>query len=152
MRTWYLGCEHGPVESSKCRLRRTSRAASRWSTTLRTAIVASSPCSRRGIQCRIPMHTTQMREESFLVRGPRIFNVLPLDLRMFSPDQGSKESGVEGFKRRLDQFLQSVPDKPNRSQDYSERIGTVDLAGNKTNSLIHVLKYSNIRMWYYCNT
>ena len=67
---------------------------------------------RRGLTCLIPniqrsaLQSVQtMKEESLLVHGPRLFNVLPRELRVFS-------GTLETFKLKLDKFLQSVPDKP----------------------------------------
>ena len=67
---------------------------------------------RRGRLCRVPGLERQAaariqtsRENSFAVRAPRLFNILPADIRDF-------EGPVSTFKSRLDRFLQDVPDKP----------------------------------------
>ena len=46
-----------------------------------------------------------MVEASFPVRGPKLFNALPMNIRNFN-------GSVEAFKSRLDKFLATVPDKP----------------------------------------
>ena len=66
---------------------------------------------RRGLLCvvpplaAVPARLQTIREYSFAVMGPRLFNSIPKDIREF---QGSPEA----FKRRFDKFLSTVPDKP----------------------------------------
>ena len=66
---------------------------------------------RRGLQCVVPPlaavsgRLQSIRECSFGFNGPRLFNCIPKELREF---QGSPDA----FKRRLDRFLSTVPDKP----------------------------------------
>lgn len=67
---------------------------------------------RRGRICTIPPinnratgNVKSMVEASFPVRGPRLFNSLPIELRNFN-------GSVDAFKSRLDKFLEQVPDKP----------------------------------------
>ena len=67
---------------------------------------------RRGKLCEVPSYNTRamayvrtIREGSFSVHAPRLFNILPKDIRAHS---GSTDS----FKRRLDEFLRTVPDRP----------------------------------------
>ena len=67
---------------------------------------------RRGKLCKVPPLISQATgrvktiiESSFAVRGPKLFNCLPADLRNF-------EGSVDSFKRRLDKFLNLVPDQP----------------------------------------
>ena len=69
--------------------------------------------ARRGRLCRIPSivssastRVKNIRENSFLVRGPRLFNKLPVHLRSVS------DVSVESFKAELDSFLLTVPDQP----------------------------------------
>jgi hypothetical protein len=67
---------------------------------------------RRGRLCMIPplrnrsaVRFQYLREGSLSVAGPRLFNVLPRDLR-------EGEFTLETFKRRLDVFLGTIPDRP----------------------------------------
>ena len=66
---------------------------------------------RRGRLCRIPsrVRTRQrvetLRENSFPILGPRLFNCLPKEIRAY-------DGGLDGFKGRLDRVLAAVPDKP----------------------------------------
>ena len=71
--------------------------------------------ARRGLQCRVPtlqpLHSrcptwiNTAKEESLAVRGPRVFNCIPRELREY---RGSPDT----FKTRLDKFLREIPDKP----------------------------------------
>ena len=67
---------------------------------------------RRGRLCRIPPMDSRamarlqtIREASLPVAGPRLFNCLPQEVRNY-------EGALEGFKRRLDAFLSTLPDTP----------------------------------------
>ena len=68
---------------------------------------------RKGTECQIPpMKSTRvmqrvqsMIDNSLVVKGPKLFNKLPRDLRDFS-------GNLEGFKKRLDDFLVNIPDQP----------------------------------------
>ena len=67
---------------------------------------------RRGVLCRIPAVTSAararlatIREASFAITGPRLFNSVPAELRDHSGE-------VESFKRQLDKFLSTVRDHP----------------------------------------
>ena len=67
---------------------------------------------RNGRQCAIPAtnkgnaSVKSMRNQSFQVAGPRLFNCLPKYLR------NTKNSSIEEFKEKLDAFLTRVPDEP----------------------------------------
>ena len=77
--------------------------------------------SRLGRRCAVP-HLTQrsrvttVRDQSFSVMGPRLFNVLPMSLRQF-------DGSLEAFKSRLDVFLGEVPDRPPLPQYYQAAAG-----------------------------
>ena len=47
-----------------------------------------------------------MREASFQMSGPKLFNKLPIALRDLT------KCGLDEFKKQLDQFLTFVPDQP----------------------------------------
>ena len=68
---------------------------------------------RRGRLCRIPqlnLHSRtsvqSLREASFQVHGPRLFNKLPKNIRNLT------NCSVDDFKSKLDQFLENIPDEP----------------------------------------
>ena len=83
---------------------------------------------RRGRLCNVPslnrgapMFVQTLRENSFSVRGPALFNSIPKDIRDF-------DGSLATFKRRLDKFLATVPDRPMLLQYYqcSASNGLVD--------------------------
>ena len=94
---------------------------------------------RRGMFCKIPEHTGVLREESFMVWGPRVFNAMPKDIRNFSV-QGEGKEAVCRFKSALDNVIRNIPDQPNVSSNYSTLMYTLDAAGRKSNSLVNWLK------------
>ena len=48
-----------------------------------------------------------LREQSFQVSGPRLFNSIPKEVRNMT------KVSVEEFKEKLDKFLEKIPDQPN---------------------------------------
>ena len=67
---------------------------------------------RRGRLCNIPTYNFRsmayvrtIREDSLVIHGPRLFNAIPAELRGYS-------GTIETFKRKLDCFLKTVPDRP----------------------------------------
>ena len=66
---------------------------------------------RRGLECIVPSlagvpgRLQTIRECSFAVNGPRLFNSIPKNIREYI---GSPDS----FKKRLDNFLLAIPDVP----------------------------------------
>ena len=82
---------------------------------LTTNRIETKYSERRGRYCNIPklnkshkcsakMNT--IRENSFSVQGPKLFNCLPKEIRNISG------VSVETFKRHLDKLLTRVPDQP----------------------------------------
>ena len=73
------------------------------------------------------------------MRGPRLFNALPKELREFPLDSEVKaEQAVEKFKKNLDKYLKSIPDEPNLSSNYSQFVVGVNIYGKRTNSIIRL--------------
>ena len=73
---------------------------------------------RRGRLCRVPgvgprvsARLNTSRETSFAILAPRLFNVLPEDLRNYN---GSQDS----FKNKLDRYLRQVVDQPSLPNYY----------------------------------
>ena len=69
---------------------------------------------RLGRMCMVPAinkHAQQavqtMREQTFQVNGPRLFNSLPAKIRNMS------KCSIDDFKMALDKYLERVPDEPN---------------------------------------
>ena len=74
--------------------------------------VEARDSQRLGIFCKIPSLSTRatcriktMVDSSFAVRGARLFNSLPKDIR-------NHNGSFDSFKGRLDKLLGSIPDKP----------------------------------------
>ena len=68
---------------------------------------------RVGRKCAIPSRCTQarvavqtMREQTYQVHGPRLFNALPVFIRNMT------KCPLADFKMALDKFLEQVPDEP----------------------------------------
>ena len=66
---------------------------------------------RRGREISIPelkgsQRVKTLRENSFQVKGARIFNSLPKSLRNL------KQISVDEFKFKLDKYLETIPDEP----------------------------------------
>ena len=76
---------------------------------------------RRGRLIKIPSLNNRarvavrtMKESSLLVRGPKLFNCLPREIREIG-------SCLERFKANLDIFLHNVPDRPTLPNYYQSR-------------------------------
>ena len=52
-----------------------------------------------------PASVTNAKEASLKVNGPRLFNLLPRDIRDMS-------GSVDSFKNALDNWLMNIPDQP----------------------------------------
>lgn len=86
---------------------------------------------RLGRFCRIPKINNSalcsiqtLKESSFTVKGPQLFNILPQHLRDLT------NCSVLKFKTHLDTFLKLVPDEPRVS-------GYTQMCQGQTNSLLH---------------
>ena len=69
--------------------------------------------TRRGRECEVaeivrtaPAAVRRARENSLSVKGARMFNLLPAEVRNITSEK------VEHFKSKLDEFLRDVPDEP----------------------------------------
>ena len=96
---------------------------------------------RIGRRCQVPPISTtspkavqSIREASFAVIGPNLFNSLPRYLR----DISKEECTVPQFKARLDSFLGTVPDQPLIT-------GYTQYRQSETNSLVHWLGNAHLR-------
>ena len=75
--------------------------------------VVESTTDRAGRQCSVPTLKTKsrqkiktLRNQSFQVNGPQLFNTLPKYIRNMS------NCSVTDFKEKLDQYLTVIPDQP----------------------------------------
>ena len=78
----------------------------------------SGETSRRGRECSVanivrnaPISVRKAREGSLSVKGARIFNLLPIELRNLESQK------VHYFKKELDKFLSKVPDQPTIAEE-----------------------------------
>ena len=69
---------------------------------------------RHGRKCHIPsinkkakQSVKTLREQTFQVHSPQLFNALPINVR------NETKCSVDDFKMKLDKFLESIPDEPN---------------------------------------
>lgn len=67
-------------------------------------------CAVPPIKTQAPKHVQTIRESSFSVMGPNVFNSLPRQIRDLKCDTGCDT--VDKFKSHLDSYLKSVPDQP----------------------------------------
>ena len=74
--------------------------------------------SRRGRECSVaeivrnsPVNVRKAREGSISVKGAKMFNLLPPELKNFNSDK------VANFKTRLDNFLKLIPDQPTIAEE-----------------------------------
>ena len=75
---------------------------------------------RRGLKCKIPGIVSgaarswkTIRENTLRIKGSKLFNKLPADLRELGIGEGLDEpKRVIKFKGMLDKFLQTIPDQP----------------------------------------
>ena len=81
---------------------------------------------RRGLVCKDPfLHPRDTRfrtlkENSFVVKGPRLFNKLPNEIR-----EGCLGISLDAFKNKVDTFLATIPDKPKLpGAEYSQQADT----------------------------
>ena len=97
--------------------------------------------SRSGLTLKIPKFTNELREQSYMIKGPKLFNSLPANVKEF-PNlyQNDPKRAVDAFKRELDQYLNKIPDEPNLSPEYGKCMQGINLQGQKTNSIIRIHK------------
>ena len=74
-----------------------------------------------------------LRDTSFTVRAGRLFNGLPRYLRDYSGEKAT----LNGFKNKLDSFLQLVPDRPRDTSGGWLPAAIDQTTGLNSNSLVH---------------
>ena len=87
----------------------------------------------------IPKYTMALRENSFFIKGPRLFNKLSKELKEFPcQDKNKPKRSIELFKKELDSYLATIPDQPNLSGEYSRRMVGLDKNSRRTNSILRI--------------
>ena len=94
--------------------------------------------ARRGRDCEVPkimasapVRVQNIRFGSLIINGPRIFNSLPLNVRNITG------CSVDSFKRALDNYLQTIPDKPRIKN-------LIPFCTHSSNSVIVMKNYINV--------
>ena len=64
-------------------------------------------CKIPSIQKQTKRSVQTLREQTFQVNGPQLFNSIPASVRNMT------KCGVDEFKQKLDAFLENLPDEPN---------------------------------------
>ena len=84
---------------------------------------------RRGVVCKDPSLNPRnsrfrtLKENSFVVKGPRLFNKLPNEIR-----EGCLGISLDAFKNKVDKFLATIPDKPKLpGAEYNQQADTNSL-------------------------
>ena len=83
-----------------------------------------------------PAHIQKLRRQSLAVTGGLLFNCMPVEIRNWSG------STVEGFKKKLDGILSSIPDCP-PTQDLTP-VPICQVTGRNSNSPIAWTRYMGI--------
>ena len=98
-------------------------------------IFSTSEEARLGRKCTIPrVNTTarqavqSLKEQTFQVHGPKLFNSLPAHIR------NTRNCQRDDFKTKLDKWLEKVPDEPSVR---GLTPGGCDAEAKASNSIIH---------------
>ena len=90
-------------------------------------------CSIPSSQYETPRSVKTLRETSFQVKGPALFNSLPMEIR------NATNCSLNSFKNLLDSFLEKIPDTP-LSQTYFP-VPLDRLSASPSNSIIDWMRY-----------
>ena len=105
--------------------------------------ITSQDHIRHGRTCLVPplKHCSSkirtLRENSFQIQGPRLFNSLPANIR------NKTKCNIEDFKLELDRFLQKVPDEPNISGSHYTPKASCQTSGRPSNKLVDQIRLLN---------
>ena len=83
-----------------------------------------------------PAMAVKMAEQSLLVNGGKLFNMLPETIRGFA-------GSLDGFKSLLDEYLKDIPDQPLCAGLYPEPVNKENC--KNSNSLLDWIPHLNIR-------
>ena len=98
-------------------------------------IFSTTEEARLGRKCTIPrLNTTarqavqSLKEQTFQVNGPKLFNSLPAYIR------NTRNCPLDDFKKKLDKWLEKIPDEPSVRGLIP---GGCDAEAKASNSLLH---------------
>ena len=103
----------------------------KWSSNDRRGTLVDIPV----LKSKVPAYVKTIRDQSLTVHGGRLFNSLPSNIRNCTENK-------ESFKILLDEFLNSIPDKPESQGFYPEPICYTTC--KQSNSIIDWIRYLNI--------
>ena len=90
-------------------------------------------CSIPAVSKKAPARIQTLRENSFQVHAPKLFNSLPKSLR------NKTKCSIDEFKADLDNILEAVPDEPKVSGNYTP--GACDVfSAQASNSIIDQIR------------
>ena len=98
---------------------------------------------RHGRLCIVPpikncaTRVKTLRENSFQVQGPILFNSLPAHIR------NKKKCSIDEFKLVLDKFLELIPDEPNVNGTHYTPRASCQITGKASNKLVNQIKLLN---------
>ena len=78
-----------------------------------------------------------LRENSFQVQGPILFNSLPAHIR------NKKKCSIDEFKLVLDKFLELIPNEPNVNGTHYTPRASCQITGKASNKLLNQIKQLN---------
>ena len=59
--------------------------------------------SRTGLTVKVPKYSIQLREQSFFIKGPQLFNSLPVNVKEFPiMNENNSKLAIDAFKKKLD--------------------------------------------------
>ena len=67
-------------------------------------------------QCFTSMHKI-LKNGNFFITGPQLYNSIPATFRELENDNEGEKQKVENFKKKLDEYLRTIPDVPGASQN-----------------------------------
>ena len=97
---------------------------------------------RRGREAKVPPNKgsgrfSSLREASFQVHAPKLFNSLPIKIRNLT------KIGIDDFKFKLDKYLEILPDEP-KIGEYCPSVYNQN-SGKPSNSIIDHARTINLR-------
>ena len=98
--------------------------------------IETTTIERLGRFCKLPVlkkcpaKVSRLRENSFQVKGPQLFNSLPKEIR------DKSKCSLTDFKELLDNYLSRIPDEPNIPGNEYTPSGINQFDAKPTNSII----------------
>ena len=68
----------------------------------------------------------RIRHSSFFYKGPQMYNLMPVEMRQFEEVENPGQIQVNQFKKKVDVFLEVVPDQPAVAELNQQREATLN--------------------------